>query len=172
RYTGATEYPDSEFAGKMQLVAKMIGGKLGTKVYYVSIGGFDTHANQQGTHENLLTDIAEGLDAFMRDLKEQGNDDRVLVMTFSEFGRRLAENASGGTDHGTAAPMFLIGKNIKPGLHGVQPSISPDSLDPIGDMQYQVDFRSVYATVLEGWLNAPSDKILGRKFDTLPFLTA
>lgn len=171
-YSGTTTYPNSDFAAKMQLVAKMIGGKLDTKVYYVSIGGFDTHANQQATQEKLLTDVAEGIDAFMKDLAEQGNDDRVIVMTFSEFGRRVAENASGGTDHGTAAPMFIVGKGVQPGVHGVQPSLAPDKLDPIGDIVYQTDFRSVYASILEKWLNAPSEKILGQKFDLLPLIRA
>lgn len=170
RYTSSVEYPNTEFSGKMKLIAQMIGGKLGTRVYYISIGGFDTHANQEDVHQSLLTQVSEGLDAFFRDLEAQGNANRVLLMTFSEFGRRLSENASGGTDHGTAAPMFIIGKAISPGIYGNHPRLSPDSLDPIGDMQHQIDFRSVYATILKKWLGADSEKILGSPFPLLPFL--
>ena len=116
-----------------------------------------------------MTQLAQGLDAFWKDVKAQGNDDRVLVMTFSEFGRRVTQNASGGTDHGAAAPMFLIGPKITPGLLGRYPSLT--DLDG-GDLKFNTDFRSVYATILQNWMNTPSKPILGNQFQTLPILRA
>ena len=114
-----------------------------------------------------MTQLAAGVAAFWNDMKSQGNSDRVLMMTFSEFGRRVAQNASGGTDHGTATPMFLVGPKIMPGLLGRYPSLT--DLDQ-GDLKYNTDFRSVYATVLQNWLGTPSKPILGQQFPTLPVL--
>ena len=116
-----------------------------------------------------MTQLAQGLSAFWTDLKSQRNDDRVLVMTFSEFGRRVQQNASGGTDHGAAAPMFLMGPKITPGLLGRYPSLT--DLDQ-GDLKYNVDFRSVYATILQNWMNTASKPILGQQFATFPILRA
>jgi uncharacterized protein (DUF1501 family) len=138
-----------------------------TRVYYVSQGGYDTHSGQRNSHERLLNDLDGSLKAFVADLKAQGNFSRVLVMTFSEFGRRVAENASGGTDHGAAAPMFVLGGGVKPGLYGKQPSLT-DLHD--GDLVFNVDFRNVYATVLDSWLRAPSQLVLGRKFPAMAFV--
>jgi uncharacterized protein (DUF1501 family) len=160
-------YPNSPLAGSLKLVAKLIGGGLPTRVYYAAQGGYDTHTNQLATQQRLLQDLGDSLKAFMADLKAQGNLSRVLVMTFSEFGRRVAENASGGTDHGAAAPMFLLGQRVKAGLLGRYPSLAPQDLFQ-GDVQYNVDFRSVYAGVLEHWLGTRSAPILGRKFTPLP----
>jgi uncharacterized protein (DUF1501 family) len=165
----AAGYPNGEFGTGLRTVAAMIGGGLPTRVYYVSLGGFDTHANEKGRHDQLMQQFAQGVSAFMKDLKQQGNDDRVLVMTFSEFGRRVEQNASGGTDHGTAAPMFVFGKPLKRGLLGRYPSLT--DLDH-GDLKYTVDFRSVYATVLQDWLDAPSKPILGQQFKTLDMVKA
>jgi uncharacterized protein (DUF1501 family) len=145
----------------------MIAGGLPTRVYYVSLGGFDTHANEKGRHDQLMQQLAQGVGAFWQDLKRQENDDRVLMMTFSEFGRRVEQNASQGTDHGAAAPMFLFGPKIKPGVIGRHPSLT--DLDA-GDLKYHTDFRSVYATVLQNWLDAPSKPVLGGQFATLPIL--
>jgi uncharacterized protein (DUF1501 family) len=139
----------------------MIRAGLKTRVYYVTLGGFDTHSGQggaQGRHGNLLANFADSLKAFYKDLKAQNNDGRVLTVTFSEFGRRVAQNASGGTDHGTAAPMFICGPMIRPGVIGDHPSLT--DLDQ-GDLKYKIDFRSVYAGVLEQWLQADSKKVLG-----------
>jgi uncharacterized protein (DUF1501 family) len=166
-FPARTEYPRGRLADSLNLVARMIAGGLPTRVYYVSQGGYDTHANQQGAHERLLAELGDGLAAFFKDLKEQGNFDRVLLMTFSEFGRRVAQNASGGTDHGTAAPLFIAGGGAKPGLYGAAPSLT--KLDN-GDLVHTTDFRSVYATVLEKWLAAPSEKVLGREFPSMPFV--
>lgn len=159
-------YPASPLGNSLKLVAKLIGGALPTRIYYVSQGGYDTHTNQVNAHERLLKDLGDSVKAFVEDMKEQGNLPRVLVMTFSEFGRRVAENASGGTDHGAAAPMFVIGNKIKAGLLGQYPSLAPGDLFQ-GDLKYDVDFRCVYATVLEAWLKTRSEPILGRKFPLL-----
>jgi uncharacterized protein (DUF1501 family) len=168
-HRSATTYPGNEFGNSLQTVAAMIAGGLPTRVYYVSLGGFDTHANQRQRHDQLMTQLAAGISAFWNDMKAQGNSDRVLMMTFSEFGRRVEQNASGGTDHGAAAPMFLVGPKIVPGLLGRYPSLT--DLDQ-GDLKYNTDFRSVYATILQNWMGTPSKPILGDQFPTLPVLKA
>jgi len=142
----------------------MIAGGLPTRVYYVSLGGFDTHQNQTPAHERLMGELGGALGAFAADLEAQGNFDRVMLMTFSEFGRRVAQNASGGTDHGAAAPMFVMGGRVKAGLHGKAPSLTQLFQ---GDLMHSTDFRSVYASVLEQWLRVPSETVLGRKFSPL-----
>jgi uncharacterized protein (DUF1501 family) len=156
-------YPSSQLGNALKLVARLIGGGLPTRIFYVSQGGYDTHTNQSGNHDRLLKDLGDSVKSFVEDLKAQGNLGRVMVMTFSEFGRRVGENASGGTDHGAAAPMFVIGEKVKAGLLGAYPSLAPADLNR-GDLKYQVDFRSVYASVLETWLRTDSQKVLGRKF--------
>jgi uncharacterized protein (DUF1501 family) len=132
----------------------------------VSQGGYDTHVNQAGTQDRLLKELSDAVNAFVGDLKAQGNLPRVLVMTFSEFGRRVTENASGGTDHGAAAPLFVIGDKVRAGLLGRYPSLAPQDLFE-GDIKCTMDFRSVYAGVLESWLKTPSTPILGRQFEPL-----
>ena len=159
-------YPATKLAGDLKLIAQLIAGGLPTRVYYVSQGGYDTHINQAGTQERLLKELGDAMNAFVADLKAQGNLQRVLVMTFSEFGRRVAENANGGTDHGAAAPMFVIGDKVKAGLLGRYPSLAPHDLFE-GDIKYTTDFRGVYAGVLESWLRVRSLPILGRQFDPL-----
>lgn len=160
-YKGGVQYPGDQFGASLQTVAKMIAGGLPTRIYYVSLTGFDTHANQLNSHENLLQRFSDGVSAFQRDMVAQGNADRVLTMSFSEFGRRVAENASGGTDHGTAAPMFLIGDMVNAGVAGKRPSLT--DLDK-GDLKYTTDFRGIYASVVDQWLGADSATILGRAF--------
>lgn len=166
--TPLATYPQGGVAGElgkqMQMVAAMIRAGLKTRVYYVSLGSFDTHAGQggaQGRHAQLLRAFGDSVKAFYEDLKKQGNDTRVLTMVFSEFGRRVGQNASGGTDHGTAAPMFVVGPTARQGVVGEHPSMK--DLDD-GDLKYTLDFRSVYAGVLEQWLKADSAKILEGKF--------
>lgn len=167
KYTNKATYGAGRLGQQLQLVAKLIGGGMPTQIYYVSLGGFDTHANQLSTHERLMTDLGSSLKAFQTDMAAQGNWDRVTVMTFSEFGRRVGENANGGTDHGTAAPLFLTGGGIKAGFHGAMPSLNPKDLDR-GDLKFTTDFRSVYSTVIEKRLGLDSAPALGRKFPTLP----
>lgn len=164
--TNQASYPSSQLGTSLKLVARLIGGGLPTRIFYVSQGGYDTHTNQTGNHERLLKDLGDSVKAFVEDMKAQGHLGRVMVMTFSEFGRRVNENASGGTDHGAAAPMFVIGEKVKAGLLGKYPSLAPADLHQ-GDLKYQVDFRSVYSSVLEKWLRTDSQKVLGRKFAPL-----
>lgn len=164
RVQNQATYPGSQLANSLKLVARLIGGGLSTRIFYVSQGGYDTHTNQSGTHERLLKDLGDSIKAFTEDMKKQGNMQRVMLMTFSEFGRRVAENANAGTDHGAAAPMFVIGERVKAGLLGEYPSLAPGELLN-GDLRFKVDFRSVYAGVLEGWLKTKSVPVLGRKFD-------
>ncbi|MBI4658326.1 MAG: DUF1501 domain-containing protein [Verrucomicrobia bacterium] len=159
-------YPASPLANSLKLVARLIGGGLPTRVFYVSQGGYDTHTNQAGTHERLLKDLGDSLKSFVQDVRAQGNFERVLIMTFSEFGRRVAQNANGGTDHGAAAPMFVLGEKVKAGLAGQPPSLAPEDLFN-GDLKFTVDFRCVYAGVLERWLRTASAPVLGRKFEPL-----
>jgi len=149
---------------QLGMIARMIAAPLPTRVYYASLGGFDTHANQTGTHDRLMRELGGALAEFFDDLRRTGQLDRVLLMTFSEFGRRVEQNASGGTDHGAAAPMFLLGRAVRPGLHGAHPDLR--RLDA-GDLRWTVDFRSVYQGVLTDWLRADSRRVLGGVFPRL-----
>jgi uncharacterized protein (DUF1501 family) len=162
-----SSYPDSRLGESLQMVSAMIKGNLSTRVFYVSQGGYDTHANQEQRHLQLMTEFSTAMAAFQADLKAQGNADRVLTMAFSEFGRRVKENGSAGTDHGKAGPMFLCGPNVRSGLYGESPSLT--ALDQ-GDLAFKVDFRSVYATVLDKWMQTPSQKILGASYEHLDFM--
>ncbi len=158
------EYPRNQLAGQLAMVAAMIRAELPTRVYYVDLGGFDTHAGQggpQGRHANLMQQFGASVRAFYQDLAAQGNDSRVLTMSFSEFGRRVYQNASGGTDHGAAAPMFLFGPMVQPGVVGSHPSLT--DLDN-GDLKYKIDFREVYTGVLQNWMKADAEKILEGRF--------
>jgi uncharacterized protein (DUF1501 family) len=166
RITTQGAYPASPLGNSLKLVAKLIAGGLPTRVYYVSQGGYDTHTNQLGTQERLLRDLGDSVRAFVSDLEVQTCLSQVLLMTFSEFGRRVAENANGGTDHGAAAPLFLVGGKLKAGLLGRYPSLAPADLFQ-GDLKFTTDFRSVYATLLESWLRTSSQPILGRSFPLL-----
>lgn len=163
-------YPGSDLARQLQMVASMIYAKLPTRVYYVTMGGFDTHSGQgaeNGRHAQLLQQFSGALKAFYQDLKAQGNDGRVLTMSFSEFGRRVGQNGSNGTDHGTASQMFLLGPMVKKGVLNPHPSLT--DLDQ-GDLKYTVDFREVYAAVLEKWLKADSRKILEAAYAPAPVI--
>jgi uncharacterized protein (DUF1501 family) len=159
-------YPGTRLAADLRNVARMIAGGMPTRIYYVSLGGFDTHANQAGAHERLLRDTGGAVKAFLDDLKRQGNHDRVTLMAFSEFGRRVKENGSGGTDHGAAAPLFLAGAGVKAGLHGKFPGLADKDLLN-GDVRHTTDFRSVYATVLGRVLKTDPKLVLGREFPLL-----
>jgi uncharacterized protein (DUF1501 family) len=152
---------------RLSLIAQLVKAGLGTSIYYTELGGFDTHSGQLGEHDRLLFGLGDALKAFLDDLKRASLDKRVLVLVFSEFGRRLRENGSGGTDHGTAAPVFLLGGSVKAGVHGPYPDLK-NLVD--GDPKHAIDFRRVYATVLESWLGCPSAKVLGEKFEALPLL--
>lgn len=157
----------SQLTGNLRTVARLIHADLGTQVFYVSAGGFDTHANQTRNHSNLLKDVADGIAGFYAELEQIGRANDVVMMVFSEFGRRVQENASQGTDHGSASVMFVIGGAVKGGFYGQYPAL--DDLSQ-GDLKFNVDFRQVYATVLDNWLHTSSTKILKGRFEVLPLL--
>lgn len=165
----AVTYPSSSLASALRTVAGLIAGGLSTRVYYVFQGSYDTHAGQRTRHDKLMTDLNDAVVAFQCDLAAQKNDQRVLTVSFSEFGRRVKENFSEGTDHGVAGPMFLVGPGVKAGLHGKLPSLKEDDLVQ-GDLVHNVDFRSVYATLLDQWLGVASQPILGDSFAPLDCL--
>jgi uncharacterized protein (DUF1501 family) len=167
-YKPAATYPTGPFAAGLKVLAEAIVQGLGLRVGYVTLGGFDTHANQQQTHDLLMKTLADGLSAFYTDLAHHGKADSVVVMTWSEFGRRVEENGSLGTDHGTAAPMFVLGNAVNKGIFGEPPSLS--NLDENGNLKYSTDFRSVYSTVLDRWLGASSKDVLGGSFSSQNFL--
>jgi len=162
-------YPDQPLAEKLRTVAQLVDAGLRTRVYYVTLDGFDTHSQQAPAHTALLGQLGGAVSAFLQDIAHHGHAERVLVMAFSEFGRRVQENASEGTDHGAAAPMFLAGKKVRAGLIGQHPSLS--DLDD-GDLKFHTDFRQVYATLLERWLGWPSQDVLGGEFATIEALHA
>jgi uncharacterized protein (DUF1501 family) len=167
-YHPAVTYPTGPFASGLKVLAEAIVQNLGLRVGYVTLGGFDTHSNEQVTHNSLMKTLAEGLAAFYADLSHHSRADNVVVMTWSEFGRRVEENGSLGTDHGTAAPMFVLGNPIIKGIYGEPPSLS--SLDNNGNLKYSVDFRSIYATMLDRWMGASSKDVLGGTFGSQNFL--
>jgi uncharacterized protein (DUF1501 family) len=167
-YQSSVAYPNNEFAGQLKTVAELINSGIETKVYYVSLSGFDTHVRQQPVHERLLGMYAESVHAFISDLEKNNRFQDVMVLTFSEFGRRVAQNASNGTDHGTANNLFILGKNLKKkGFINETPDLS--KLDD-GDLVHQIDFRRVYATVLNNWLGTSEAKVLQGKFELLDFI--
>lgn len=161
-------YPQTQLGTDLKTIASLIYSDINTKVYYLSLGSFDTHVNQQFTQQRLFTEMNDAIGAFTKDLKANGRFDDVMLMTFSEFGRRVSQNASGGTDHGTANSMFFLGGGLKEkGLINSLPDLS--DLDE-GDLKYKVDFKSVYATVLNKWLGADDTAILKQSHPHLSFL--
>ena len=167
-YAPAVVYPESRFAQGLRLVAEAIVQDLGLRVGHVSLGGFDTHADEVLDHPTLLQTLSQGLAAFYQDLQVHGKDRDVLIMTWSEFGRRVGVNGSQGTDHGAASSLFLLGTPVRGGRYGQSPDL--ERLD-FGNLRYTTDFRAVYKTVLEEWLQAPAEAVLGtRELETLPFL--
>lgn len=162
------EYPQTELGKSFRTIASLIFSEINTKVYYVSLGSFDTHINQEVQQQRLFREMNDAVAAFTKDLKANNRFNDVLLFTFSEFGRRVAQNASGGTDHGTANNMFLLGGGLKQkGLLNALPNLS--DLDE-GDLKYTVDFKNVYATILNRWLAADDVKILGNKFEQMRFV--
>ncbi|HEX9988103.1 MAG TPA: DUF1501 domain-containing protein [Chloroflexia bacterium] len=165
RYQTTVQYGNNAFAEGMKLIAQVIAADLGTRIFYISLGGFDTHANQAGAHANLLAILDEGVSAFYNDLEKMGKADQVALMSFSEFGRRVRKNGSAGTDHGTSLPMFVIGGNIKGGVYGNNPNLT--DLDN-GDLRMQTDFRAVYASVVRNWLGVDPTKIIQGNWADIP----
>jgi uncharacterized protein (DUF1501 family) len=165
--SSSARYPATGLANRLKLVARLIKGGYDSRAFYTTQTGYDTHSQQSGTHYGLLGELSGALKAFLDDLADAKLADRVLVLSFSEFGRRVRENGSGGTDHGAAGPVFLAGPAVKSGLLGAYPSLT--DLDN-GDLKPLVDFRQVYATILERWLDLPSAPALGGTFKPLPLL--
>lgn len=159
--------PQSQFSNHLKTVVQMINSGLETSVYYTQLGGFDTHAGQQNRQSILLQVYAEGVKYLVDELKASGQLSNTLILTFSEFGRRVAQNASQGTDHGTANNLFLIGEKVNAGFFNDIPSLK--ELDD-GDLKYTVDFRNIYATILDNWLGVNSKEILKREFSSLNLL--
>lgn len=167
-YKSEIEYPDTSLSKSLKLLAEAIIGGLGVKVGHVKIGGFDTHSDQIVEQPDLLKQVSDAIYAFYQDLRAANKDQEVLVMTWSEFGRRVKSNGSGGTDHGAAAPMFLIGTPVIGGIYGESPDLGNLDKD---NLRFTTDFRSVYSTVLEQWLGASPEAVLGaQRFDSIPFL--
>lgn len=164
----ATPFPGGAFGNAVRTACEVIGSPGGVAALKLSLGGFDTHVNQAGRHETLLKDLAAGLVALRAGLIELGAWDRALVMTYAEFGRRARENDGGGTDHGTAAPHLVLGGRVRGGLHGAAPRL--DRLDGNGNLAYGVDFRSMFATVIERWWRLESRSVLGGTFAPLAFV--
>ncbi|MDY2586076.1 DUF1501 domain-containing protein [Winogradskyella aquimaris] len=163
------EYPQNGFAKQLKNVAQFINSNLDTKVFYTSLGGFDTHANQQNKQARLLSQYAESISTFVKDLKRNDTFKDTLILTFSEFGRRVKQNAANGTEHGAANNVFIIGKNLKQsGFYNNLASL--EQLDDNGDLIYEIDFRTIYATILNKWLKADDKEVLNRDFEKLDFI--
>ncbi|MCK6449117.1 MAG: DUF1501 domain-containing protein [Planctomycetes bacterium] len=167
RYRTDVEYPDEPFGAALRDVAALANGGIGTRVLSVELTGFDTHTGQRARHDNLMKQLDRGLTALAADLERSEAGKNVVGLVFSEFGRRVKENGSRGTDHGVAAPCFVFGASVKGGLYGKHPSLT--ALDA-GDVAHTTDFRSVYATLIERWMGADSSRVLGQKYPTLGFL--
>jgi len=168
-YSSKLEYPNNPFAKQLKTTAQFINSGIESKIYYVSMPGFDTHAGQANKQKRLLKTYAESMEVFVKDLEKNNTFKDTLVLTFSEFGRRVKQNAAGGTDHGTANNVFIIGKNLKKtGFYNEAPNLS--DLDANGDLRYSIDFRSIYATILDKWLDVNDQSILRKSFDKLDFI--
>jgi uncharacterized protein (DUF1501 family) len=159
----------SGLGAKLQLIAGLIAKGFGTRLFYLHLDGFDTHQGQATTHQNLLAELADAVGGFFRTLKGTGHDRRVRLMTFSEFGRRVDENGTRGTDHGAASCLFVAGPSVRGGVVGTHPSLA--DLD-VGDLKFHADFRRVYATQLDSWLGCDSKAVLGATWDHVPGLEA
>ena len=167
-YKPSYNYPSGNLASSLKNVAALIHSGFPTRVYFVSLGGFDTHSGQLGTHGGLLAQLSDALHAFQKDLEGHKLDNQVTTMTFSEFGRRPSENDSKGTDHGTAAPLFVVGSKIKGGIYGTSPNLN---LKKNQDMEFSTDFRQIYSTMLDKWMNCPAESVLGKKYQNLDIIS-
>ncbi|MDB4225651.1 DUF1501 domain-containing protein [Algibacter sp.] len=168
-YKSNQEYPNNPFGKQLKTTAEFINSNIESKVYYVSMGGFDTHANQADRQKRLLSTYSESMEVFVNELKQNDTFKDTLILTFSEFGRRVQQNAAGGTDHGAANNVFIIGENLKSkGFYNELPDLA--NLDANGDIVHTVDFRSIYATILNEWLKVDDKAILNKSFSKLDFI--
>ena len=164
-HASRVSYPKSDLGRDLKQISELMTADADVKIYYASLGGFDTHAQQRGKHKNLLTNYSEAVSAFVKDLKQNGLYDDTLIMTFSEFGRRVTQNAGNGTDHGTANNLFLMGGKLKnAGVYNSAPNLA--DLDD-GDLKFEIDFRQIYAEVINDWLDGNANQILGQNFNPL-----
>ena len=162
-------YPDKDFGRQLKTIAEFINSGLSTQVYYASLGDFDTHADQGKTQDRLLKLYSDAIEVFVNDLKKNGTFKDTLILTFSEFGRRVEQNAAIGTDHGAANNVFVIGEHLR--LNGFYNPLSDlTDLDANGDIKYEIDFRSIYATILNNWLNVNPSNVLRNEFSPLDFI--
>jgi uncharacterized protein (DUF1501 family) len=169
-YVPKATYPEGAFAASLRTIASLIEARVGTRVFSAQLDGFDTHANQLRRHDELLVALDNGLAAFLADLSGRSAEKNVLIAVISEFGRRVAENHSGGTDHGAAGLSLLLGARVKGGLYGAPPSL--EELDGDGNLVFTTDFRSVYATVIEDWFGIPQRQVLEQEFPRLPVVAS
>lgn len=168
-YNSTVTYPNNPFGKQLKTTAQFINSKVESKVFYVSMGGFDTHVKQEGKQNKLLQTYSEAMEVFVRDLEQKDTFKDTLILTFSEFGRRVQQNAGNGTDHGAANNVFIIGKNLKKqGFYNEAPNLI--DLDKNGDIKYAVDFRSIYATILDTWLEVDDATILNKSYSKLGFI--
>jgi uncharacterized protein (DUF1501 family) len=167
-YVAGGQYPTGSLGTGLELIAQIIHANVGAQILYVTYGGFDNHAGEDKSHDGLVQTVSDGIQAFFDDLDAHGKSHDVLLMTWSEFGRRVVDNASNGTDHGTSAPHFVVGDAVKPGIYGAAPSLT--NLDTNGNLLIQNDFRSYYGTILSDWLQADSAAILGATWPNLGFI--
>lgn len=167
RYRPSVRYPSNDFGAGLRTIAALIDARLGARVLSIELGGFDTHGNQRGAHNDLMRTLDEGMTAFLTDLHGRSAASSTLVLAFSEFGRRVEENGSSGTDHGKGGPMFAFGDPVRGGFFGQRASLT--ALDQ-GDLAVTTDFRSVYATAVESWFGAPQEPVLGARFEPVPYL--
>ncbi|MFT5215825.1 MAG: hypothetical protein ACI83H_000942 [Glaciecola sp.] len=168
-FSSRQTYPNTQFAKQLKTTAEFINSGLETKVYYTSLNGFDTHVNQANSQARLLSQYAEAVESFVNDLKQNGTFKDTLILTFSEFGRRVKQNAANGTDHGTANNVFIIGEHLKSqGFYNELASLN--DLDANGDLKFEIDFRTIYATILNKWLKVDDEKILNDSFNQLSFI--
>ena len=167
-YVAKATYPGNSLTNALRLCAELIVGDIGTRILYVTYGGFDNHSTQKAAHDNLLKAVSDSIKAFFDDLDAQGKSSSVLLMTWSEFGRRVQENSSLGTDHGTAGVHFVVGNATVKGIYGPAPQLN--ALDRNGNLPWQTDFRSYYGTILKNWLKADSDAVLGPGYPNMGFV--
>ena len=168
QYSSSVEYPDTTIAGKLKGIAQVHQANLGTRIFYCDHGSFDSHSNQIGMHDKLWLDVSQGVESFFDDLRENGAADNVIMLMFTEFGRRVHDNGS-GTDHGAGGVAFVLGEGVKGGEYGEYPSTRPEDLEQ-GDLVPNLDFRSVYATIAEDWLGLDAQPLVGGVFEKPKFL--
>ena len=170
QYQSTVEYADNQIAKNMRDIARIHFADLGTRIFYTSHGGYDTHANEMPTHPKLMTDLSGALSDFMDDLEEHGAGENVAILVFTEFGRRMRDNGS-GTDHGSGGGGYMFGKNVRGGLYSEYPSLDPAEWENAEDLKHTIDFRGIYGTVLEQWLNVDAKPIVKGEFEQIsPFV--